>query len=246
MFSAVYRCVTILRQKLLQKPIAVAQMLLLVRSISSRCGKALSVLYVWALGAVRLGYNVFIVYFSCFIDLYVMNPKVDWFFEKESKWQELYAELRLLVLDSGLSEELKWGCPCYVYEAKNVVLIHGFKDYCALLFHKGVLLQDKQGMLIQQTEQVQAARQLRFSSLQEVVQHKAMVKAYLKEAIAVEQAGLTVPLKKTNEYAVPIEWQRLIDEMPELKRAFEALTPGRQFALFFGSQTVEDSRSPNC
>lgn len=173
-----------------------------------------------------------------------MNPKVDWFFNKKTKWQEEYAELRSLVLACGLTEELKWGCPCYTFRNNNIVLIHGFKDYCALLFMQGALLKDEKGILVRQTENVQSARQLRFSNLQEILNQKATIKAYIEEAIANEKAGLKVELKKTTEYNVPIEFQTKLDDMPELKTAFESLTPGRQrgYLLYFSSAKQSKTR----
>lgn len=162
-----------------------------------------------------------------------MNPKVDWFFDKDTQWKQEYAELRKIVLDTGLIEDLKWGCPCYTLDGRNVVLIHGFKEYCALLFMKGALLQDAKKILIQQTENVQSARQLRFTSKQQIVKMAATIKAYIYEAIEVEKAGLKVELKKTTEYNVPEEFQQQLDKMPKLKKAFEALTPGRQRAYLF-------------
>lgn len=159
-----------------------------------------------------------------------MNPKVDFFFNKDSKWQKEYKKLRAIVLDCGLTEELKWGVPCYTFQNNNIVLIHGFKEYCALLFHKGALLKDEDGILIQQTENVQAARQIRFTSAQEIVEKNHLLKAYIFEAIEVEKAGLKVELKKTKEFATPKEFQKKLDEIPALKTAFEVLTPGRQRA----------------
>lgn len=173
-----------------------------------------------------------------------MNPKVDFFFTKESKWQKEYGQLRTLVLDCGLTEELKWGVPCYTEKGSNVVLIHGFKDYCALLFHKGALLNDAEGILIQQTENVQSARQIRFANLQEIIEMKAVLKSYIFEAIEVEKAGLKVELKKTKEYEVPEEFQAKLDMNPALKTAFEALTPGRQrgYLLHFASAKQAKTR----
>lgn len=173
-----------------------------------------------------------------------MNPKVDWFFSKTSEWQESYSELRLIVLDCGLTEELKWGCPCYTIEKNNIVLIHGFKDYCALLFMQGALLKDLDGILIQQTENVQAARQLRFSNIEEILQNKSIIKAYIKEAIEIDKLGLKVALKKTNEYEIPEEFQTILDSMPELKTAFYNLTPGRQrgYLLHFSSPKQAKTR----
>src|ERR1041385_626163 len=165
------------------------------------------------------------------------NPKVDWFFDKPGNWQEEYRKLRTIVLDCGLTEELKWGCPCYTFEKKNVVLIHGFKEYCALLFFKGALLKDPNNILIQQTENVQAARQIRFRSVAEIAKLKTTLKAYIKEAVQVEKAGLKVNLKRTAEFKTPDEFKNKLDEVAGLKRAFGALTPGRQKAyLIYFSQ----------
>jgi uncharacterized protein YdeI (YjbR/CyaY-like superfamily) len=166
-----------------------------------------------------------------------MNPNVDWFFEKDTKWAAEYARLRSIVLDCGLAEELKWGCPCYTFQDSNVVLIHGFKEYCALLFFKGALLKDTEGILIQQTENVQSARQLRFRNVAEITKLQKTVKAYVYEAIEVEKAGLKVKLKKTAEYKMPEEFKVKLDKLPKLKTAFDKLTPGRQRAyLFYFSQ----------
>jgi len=162
-----------------------------------------------------------------------MNSKVDFFFNKPTKWQEEYKQLRSIVLDCGLVEELKWGCPCYTSEGANVVLIHGFKEYCALLFMKGALLDDPKSILIQQTENVQSARQVRFTSVQEIVKLKATLKKYINQAIEIERAGLKVELKKTSEYTIPEEFQKQLDKSADLKRAFKALTPGRQRAYIF-------------
>ncbi|QLG40721.1 YdeI/OmpD-associated family protein [Paenibacillus sp. E222] len=165
------------------------------------------------------------------------NPKVDGYLNKAKKWKEESEKLREIVLSCDLTEDFKWMHPCYTLENKNIVIIHGFKEYCALLFHKGALLKDKQGILIQQTENVQAARQIRFTNLQQIVDMEAILKEYILEAIEVEKAGLKVELKKNIEYAVPEEFQTKLDENPALKTAFEALTPGRQRAyLFYFSQ----------
>jgi len=173
-----------------------------------------------------------------------MNPNVDWFFNKETKWQEAFAELRTIVLDCGLTEELKWGCPCYTFQNNNIVLIHGFKDYCALLFMKGALLKDTAGILVQQTENVQASRQIRFTSIQDIVNNESILKAYINEAIEVEKAGLKVELKKTTEFNMPDEFKLVLEDMPELKTAFEALTPGRQrgYLLYFSSPKQSKTR----
>jgi uncharacterized protein YdeI (YjbR/CyaY-like superfamily) len=162
-----------------------------------------------------------------------MNPKVNWFFEKDQQWQEEYAKLRDICLDCGLTEELKWGQPCYSFQKKNVVLIHGFKEYCALLFFKGVLLADPEGILIQQTENVQGPRQARFTGLLQIVEQEPIIKACIHEAIEVEKAGLKVELKKTSDFKVPEEFQHKLDAIPALKAAFEALTPGRQRGYLF-------------
>lgn len=173
-----------------------------------------------------------------------MNPSVDWFFKKASKWQQEYEALRTIALGCGLTEELKWGCPCYKMEKNNIVLIHGFKDYCALLFTQGALLKDSKKILIQQTENVQAARQIRFKGLQEIVKNKAIIKAYIKEAIAIDKAGLKMELKKTTEYKIPTEFEIVLQDMPELKTAFEKLTPGRQrgYLLYFSSAKQAKTR----
>jgi uncharacterized protein YdeI (YjbR/CyaY-like superfamily) len=167
----------------------------------------------------------------------ITNPKVDWFFNKPGKWQEEYEKLRMIALDCGLTEELKWGCPCYTLNNQNIVLIHGFKEYCAYLFFKGALLADAHGILIQQTKDVQSARQIRFANLLEIVEIEPIMKAYIYEAIEVEKAGLKVELKKTSEYNMPDEFQSKLDHIPALKSAFEALTPGRQRGyLYYFSQ----------
>lgn len=165
------------------------------------------------------------------------NPKVDWYFDKAEKWKPESEKLRTIILDCGLTEELRWGKPCYTFEKSNIVLIHGFKEYCAVLFFKGVLLKDPKRILIQQTENVQSARQVRFKSIREIVELEPVLKAYIKEAIEVEKAGLKVKLKKTSDYKVPEEFQIKLDKIPALKKAFNALTPGRQRGyLFYFSQ----------
>lgn len=178
-----------------------------------------------------------------------MNPKVDEYLSKATKWKEEYEKLRNIVLDCELTEEFKWMHPCYTFEKKNIVLIHGFKDYCALLFHKGALLQDAHGILIQQTENVQAARQIRFTNLQEIVEMESILKAYIYEAIEVEKAGLEVNFKKNTD--IPEELQNKFDEIPALKTAFEALTPGRQraYILYFSEpkqSKTRESRVEKC
>jgi uncharacterized protein YdeI (YjbR/CyaY-like superfamily) len=173
-----------------------------------------------------------------------MNPKVDFYFNKESKWQQEFAALRSLVLECGLNEELKWGEPCYTYQQANIVLIHGFKEYCALLFFKGALLNDPDNLLIQQTENVQAARQIRFTSLQQITALKPLIKSCIFEAIEVEKAGLKVPLKKPAEFRMADEFKAKLDENPALKIAFEALTPGRQrgYLLYFSAPKQAKTR----
>jgi uncharacterized protein YdeI (YjbR/CyaY-like superfamily) len=161
------------------------------------------------------------------------NPKVDWFFDKAEKWKKEFEKLRTIILDCGLDEDLKWGQACYTFEERNIVLMHGFKEYCALLFFKGALLNDPDSILIQQTENVQSARQIRFINLKEIVEKERIIKAYIYEAIEVERAGLQVKLKKTSDFKVPEEFQKKLDKKPALKKAFEALTPGRQRAYIF-------------
>lgn len=156
------------------------------------------------------------------------NPTVDWFFEKDGQWRTSFAMLRELALDTSLTEELKWGHPCYTLKGKNIFLIHGFNEYCALLFHKGALLKDDHQLLVQQTANVQSARQIRFRSLKEIKDLAPVIRGYMQQAIAVEQSGKKVPLKRTSEFAMPAEFARALKQMPELKKAFDALTPGRQ------------------
>ena len=178
-----------------------------------------------------------------------MNPKVDFHFTKAKKWQEELKTLRPIILGCGLTEELKWGVPCYTFEndkkSEKIVLIHVFKDYCAVLFFKGALLKDAKGILIQQTENVQSARQLRFTDVRDIVAMKATIKAYIKEAIAVEKAGLTMDFKKTTEFNMPEEFQHQLDASPALKTAFEALTPGRQrgYLLHFAAAKQSKTRT---
>lgn len=173
-----------------------------------------------------------------------MNPQVNWFFEKDTRWREAYAMLRDIALDSGLTEELKWGHPCYTLKGKNVFLIHGFKDHCALLFHKGALLRDDHGLLVQQTKNVQGARQIRFTSVAAIAKATPVLRSYIQQAIAVERTGLKVPMKKTKEFDMPEEFQRALQQMPELKQAFQALTPGRQrgYLLHFAAAKQAKTR----
>jgi uncharacterized protein YdeI (YjbR/CyaY-like superfamily) len=174
-----------------------------------------------------------------------MNPSVNWFFEKSTKWQSAYLELREILLSFDLNEELKWGCPCYTYENKNVVLIHGFKDYCALLFMKGSIMNDPNQLLIQQTENVQAARQIRFKNIEEIISQKSIIKSYIKNAIEIEKSGVKVEMKKSSEYKIPKEFQSALNEMSELKLAFDKLTPGRQraYLLYFSSAKQSKTRT---
>ena len=172
-----------------------------------------------------------------------MNPKVDFYFSKAGKWQKELEQLRMIVLDCGLTEELKWGCPCYVFQESNIVLIHVFKEYCALLFFKGALLSDANGILIQQTKNVQAARQIRFTNVREIVAMEPILKAYVYEAIEVEKAGLKVNFKKSSERTTE-EFQKKLDKNPALRAAFKALTPGRQRAynLYFSAPKQSKTR----
>lgn len=151
--------------------------------------------------------------------------------------------MRTIVLDCGLTEELKWGCPCYTFQGSNIVLIHTFKEYCALLFFKGALLNDADGILIQQTENVQAARQARFTGTREIIDRASVLKAYIYEAIEVEKAGLKVTLKKTPEFNMPEEFQKKLNKTPALKKAFEGLTPGRQRAYLLYFSAPKQSRT---
>ena len=180
-----------------------------------------------------------------------MNPRVDFFFSKAKKWQEEFEKLRMIILDCGLTEELKWGVPCYTFQKSNIVLIHGFKEYCAILFIKGALLHDVHGLLIQQTENVQAARQIRFTTVREIVEMEPILKAYIYEAIEVEKAGLKVNYKKATEFIIPEEFINKLEEVPGLQDAFEALTPGRQraYILYFSApkqSKTRESRIEKC
>ncbi|MDB5109974.1 MAG: hypothetical protein JWR67_1088 [Mucilaginibacter sp.] len=174
-----------------------------------------------------------------------MNPKVDFYFSKAKKWQEELEQLRMITLDCGLTEELKWGVPCYSFQKSNIVLIHVFKEYCALLFFKGALLNNANGILIQQTENVQAARQIRFTSVREIVEMETILKAYIYEAIEVEKAGLKVDLKKTTEFTIPEEFQNKLSAEGghALKAAFDALTPGRQRAYLLHFSAPKQSKT---
>jgi len=180
-----------------------------------------------------------------------MNPKVDFYFSKAKKWQEEIKKMRMIVLDCGLTEELKWGVPCYTFQKSNIVLIHVFKEYCALLFFKGALLKDAKGILVQQTKNVQAARQIRFTNVREMVEMESILKAYIYEAIEVEKAGLKVNFREKTELRFPEEFQKKLDDIPALKAAFDALTPGRQRAynLYFSApkqSKTRESRVEKC
>ncbi len=172
------------------------------------------------------------------------NPKVDWYFSKSERWEKEIKKLRAIALDSGLIEELKWGCPCYTLKGTNVFLIHVFKDYCALLFHKGALIKDEHKILVQQTENVQSARQIRFTDLKEIEKLERVVKNTIHEAIRVEKAGLKMPMKKTAEFEMSEEFAARLNAMPALKKAFNALTPGRQrgYLLHFSSAKQAKTR----
>lgn len=173
-----------------------------------------------------------------------MNSKVDAFINRADRWRDEFEELREIILDCGLTEELKWGQPCYTFEKKNIVLMHGFKDYCALLFHKGALLKDPKRILIQQTENVQSARQIRFTNVEEIKKLERTIKAYIHEAVEIEKAGLKVNLKKTSEFKVPEEFQKELDKNSALKKAFRTLTPGRQrtYVLHFSQPKQSKTR----
>lgn len=180
-----------------------------------------------------------------------LNPKVDAFVENAGKWQEEFRQLRRIILESRVAEEFKWGVPCYTFQNRNILLMHGFKDYCALLFVKGALLSDTRGILTQQTEITQAARQIRFTNPQEIIELEPALKAYIEEAIEVEINGLKVDFKKTAEFAIPEEFQRKLDEDPALRAAFSALTPGRQraYLLYFSApkqSKTRESRIEKC
>ena len=173
-----------------------------------------------------------------------MNPKVDFYFRKADQWQAEFQKLRTIILDCDLTEELKWGHPCYTLEGNNIVLMHGFKEYCALLFMKGALMQDPNGILVQQTENVQSARQIRFTSLQEIVALETALKAYVAEAVRVEKAGLKVEFKQPEDFPFPEEFIDKLEEVPGLQDAFEALTPGRQrgYLLYFSKAKQSKTR----
>lgn len=179
------------------------------------------------------------------------NPEVDSFFREPSRWQAEYAKLRAIILKAPLTEELKWGKPCYSFEGANIVLIHGFKEYCAVLFVKGALLKDPNCILVQQTENVQAARQIRFTNVQQIVEKESVLKAYIKEAMEAEKAGLKVAYKETAQFEMPAEFKNRLKQHPGLKTAFNALTPGRQrgYLLYFSApkqSKTRESRIEKC
>ncbi|ASK29396.1 hypothetical protein CEY12_04450 [Chryseobacterium sp. T16E-39] len=180
-----------------------------------------------------------------------MNPKTDFFFNDAGQWQEEFKKLRTIALSTELVEDLKWGCPCYTYEGKNIFLIHGFKEYCALLFFKGALMKDPDNILIQQSENVQAARQIRFTDLEQINDLEKVLQAYMFEAVEIEESGVKVEMKKTREFEMAEEFQQQLDKNPALKEAFEALTPGRQrgYLLHFSSpkqSKTRESRIEKC
>jgi uncharacterized protein YdeI (YjbR/CyaY-like superfamily) len=180
-----------------------------------------------------------------------MSPKVDFYFNEANKWQKELKKMRTIVLDCQLTEELKWGVPCYTFQKSNIVLIHVFKEYCAILFVKGALLKDAKGILIQQTKNVQAARQIRFTNVRQIVEMEPVLKAYIHEAIEVEKSGLKVDFKKTTEFDIPEEFQKKLDKNRTLKTAFGALTPGRQraYILYFSAakqSKTRESRIEKC
>lgn len=178
-----------------------------------------------------------------------MNTRVDWYFNKAGKWQQAFGRLRKIILDCDLAEELKWGHPCYTLPAPagtksgNIVLMHGFKDYCALLFFKGALLKDPKGILVQQTANVQAARQIRFTDAGQIAKMEKVLKAYIYEAMEVEESGLKVKSKKTSDLSIPEEFQNWLKKDRSLKAAFYALTPGRQRAYIFNFSSAKQPKT---
>ena len=177
--------------------------------------------------------------------VFKMNPVVNFYFTNAKQWREELEALRMIALHCGLTEELKWGCPCYTVDKSNIVLIHAFKNYCAFLFFKGALLQDGDGILIQQTKNVQAARQARFTTVQEIIEQEPVLKAYIHEAIAIEKAGLKVEYKKPAEHIISEEFNAALKKDPALKTAFDALTPGRQraYLLHFAAPKQAKTRA---
>ncbi|ACT00584.1 YdeI/OmpD-associated family protein [Paenibacillus sp. JDR-2] len=172
-----------------------------------------------------------------------LNRKVDGFINKSKKWKEEYIKLREIVLECELTEDFKWMHPCYTHEGKNILIIHGFKEYCAILFQKGALLKDPNGILIQQTENVQAARQIRFTNVEQIIEMEDILKAYIHEAIGIEESGQEITYKKNDQYSVPEELQVKFEEQPAFKEAFEALTPGRQRAYLLHFSAAKQSKT---
>lgn len=172
-----------------------------------------------------------------------MNPKVNFFFEKATQWKEEFEKLRTIALSTELVEDLKWGCPCYTYEGKNIFLIHGFKEYCALLFFKGALMKDPDHILIQQTENVQAARQIRFTDVEQINDLEDILRQYIFEAVEIEESGAKVEMKKTKEFEMAEEFQEKLDQNPALQEAFKALTPGRQRAYLLHFSSAKQSKT---
>jgi uncharacterized protein YdeI (YjbR/CyaY-like superfamily) len=171
------------------------------------------------------------------------NPKVDWYFEKAEKWRPEIEKLRAIALGSGLTEDLKWGCPCYSQGEGNIVLIHTFKDYCAYLFFKGALMKDPKGLLVQQTKNVQSARQVRFTAVREIEKLESVLKAYIQEAVKVEKAGMKVAFKTASEFPVPAEFRSRLERDSVLKAAFEGLTPGRRKAYLLHFAGAKQSKT---
>ncbi|PXW18046.1 uncharacterized protein YdeI (YjbR/CyaY-like superfamily) [Chryseobacterium sp. CBTAP 102] len=172
-----------------------------------------------------------------------MNPKVNFFFENAGQWQEEFEKLRTIALSTELTEDLKWGCPCYTYEGKNIFLIHGFKEYCALLFFKGALMKDPDNILIQQSKNVQAARQIRFTELAQINDMEEVLRSYMFEAVEIEESGAKVEMKKTKEFEIAEEFQEKLDQNPALQEAFQALTPGRQRAYLLHFSSAKQSKT---
>ncbi len=172
-----------------------------------------------------------------------MNPKVNFFFENAGQWQEEFEKLRTIALSTELTEDLKWGCPCYTYEGKNIFLIHGFKEYCALLFFKGALMKDPDHILIQQSKNVQAARQIRFTEVGQINDLEDVLRAYMFEAVEIEESGAKVEMKKTKEFEMAEEFQEKLDQNPALQEAFKALTPGRQRAYLLHFSSAKQSKT---
>ncbi|WP_089692602.1 YdeI/OmpD-associated family protein [Chryseobacterium culicis] len=172
-----------------------------------------------------------------------MNPKVNFFFNEAKQWKKEFEKLRTIALSTELVEDLKWGCPCYTYEGKNIFLIHGFKEYCALLFFKGALMKDPDHILIQQSKNVQAARQIRFTDVKQINDVEQVLRAYMFEAVEIEESGAKVEMKKTKEFEMAEEFQNKLDENPALQKAFKALTPGRQRAYLLHFSSAKQSKT---